>query len=408
MAKTLLPNIRVVDITRILAGPLACQTLADYGAEVIKIERPGSGDDTRTMGGPYLKDRDGKETSESVTYLAFNRNKKSVTLDISKPEGQDIVRKLVAQSDVLVENYKLGVLARYGLAYEDLRKVNPRLVYCSITGFGQDGPYSHRAGYDPIFQAMGGLMSVTGERDGRPGGGPMRVGLPIVDLMTGMHAASAILAALHHRDRVSGTGQYIDAALLDVEIAMLSHLHLNYLVSGKIPQRWGNDNPTLVPYQVLSCKGGRIMVSVGNESQFANFCKVLGKPELAEDERFSKNVKRLENRDLLVSILEELLGREDGAYWSNAMENVGVGCGPINDLAQALADPQVRHRRMQMEVPHPLSGTTPLIANPMRFSDATIDHQAPPTLGQHNREILQGLLGLSDLDMADLAARGII
>lgn len=408
MKKTLLPNIRVIDITRILAGPLACQTLADYGADVIKIERPGTGDDTRTMGGPYLKDRDGKETSESVTYLAFNRNKKSVTLDISKPEGQDIVRKLVAQSDVLVENYKLGVLARYGLAYEDLRKINPRLVYCSITGFGQDGPYSHRAGYDPIFQAMGGLMSVTGERDGRPGGGPMRVGLPIVDLMTGMHAASAILAALHHRDRVSGTGQYIDAALLDVEIAMLSHLHLNYLVSGKIPQRWGNDNATLVPYQVLPCKGGRIMVSVGNESQFANFCKVLGKPELAEDERFSKNVKRLENRDLLVSILEELLSREDGAYWSNAMENVGVGCGPINDVAQALADPQVRHRRMQMEVPHPLSGTTPLIANPMRFSDATIDHQAPPTLGQHNQEILQGLLGLSDPDIADLAARGII
>ena len=408
MAKTLLPNIRVIDITRILAGPLACQTLADYGAEVIKIERPGSGDDTRTMGGPYLKDRDGKETSESVTYLAFNRNKKSVTLDISKPEGQDIVRKLVAQSDVLVENYKLGVLARYGLAYEDLRKINPRLVYCSITGFGQDGPYSHRAGYDPIFQAMGGLMSVTGERDGRPGGGPMRVGLPIVDLMTGMHAASAILAAIYHRDRVSGTGQYIDAALLDVEIAMLSHLHLNYLVSGKIPQRWGNDNPTLVPYQVLPCKGGRIMVSVGNESQFANFCKVLGKPELAEDERFSKNVKRLENRDLLVSILEELLSREDGAYWSNALENVGVGCGPINDLAQALADPQVRHRRMQMEVPHPLSGTTPLIANPMRFSDATIRHETPPTLGQHNRDILQGLLGLSDQDIANLAARKII
>ncbi len=408
MAKTLLPNIRVIDITRILAGPLACQTLADYGAEVIKIERPGTGDDTRTMGGPYLKDRDGKETSESVTYLAFNRNKKSVTLDISKPEGQDIVRKLVAQSDVLVENYKLGVLARYGLAYEDLRKINPRLVYCSITGFGQDGPYSHRAGYDPIFQAMGGLMSVTGERDGRPGGGPMRVGLPIVDLMTGMHAVSAILAAIYHRDRVSGTGQYIDAALLDVEIAMLSHLHLNYLVSGKIPQRWGNDNATLVPYQVLSCKGGRIMVSVGNESQFANFCKVLGKPELAEDERFSKNVKRLENRDLLVSILEELLSREDGTYWSNALENVGVGCGPINDLAQALADPQVRHRRMQMEVPHPLSGTTPLIANPMRFSDATIDHQAPPTLGQHNRDILQGLLGLSDQDIANLAARKII
>ena len=408
MAKTLLPNIRVIDITRILAGPLACQTLADYGAEVIKIERPGSGDDTRTMGGPYLKDRDGKETSESVTYLAFNRNKKSVTLDISKPEGQDIVRKLVAQSDVLVENYKLGVLARYGLAYEDLRKINPRLVYCSITGFGQDGPYSHRAGYDPIFQAMGGLMSVTGERDGRPGGGPMRVGLPIVDLMTGMHAASAILAAIYHRDRVSGTGQYIDAALLDVEIAMLSHLHLNYLVSGKIPQRWGNDNPTLVPYQVLPCKGGRIMVSVGNESQFANFCKVLGKPELAEDERFSKNVKRLENRDLLVSILEELLSREDGAYWSNALENVGVGCGPINDLAQALADPQVRHRRMQMEVAHPLSGSMPMIANPIRFSDATIRHETPATLGQHNRDILQGLLGLSDQDIANLAARKII
>ncbi len=408
MAKTLLPNIRVIDITRILAGPLACQTLADYGAEVIKIERPGTGDDTRTMGGPYLKDRDGKETSESVTYLAFNRNKKSVTLDISKPEGQDLIRKLAAQSDVLVENYKLGTLARYGLGYEDLRQVNPRLVYCSVTGFGQDGPYSPRAGYDPIFQAMGGLMSVTGERDGRPGGGPMRVGLPIVDLMTGMHSASAILAALYHRDHVSGTGQYIDAALLDVEIAMLSHIHLNYLVSGKIPQRWGNDNPTLVPYQVLSCKGGQIMVSVGNDGQFANFCKVLGKPELAKDERFSKNVKRLENRDLLVSILEELLSREDGAYWSNALENAGVGCGPINDVAQALADPQVRHRGMQMEVPHPLSGSMPMIANPMRFSDATIRHETPPTLGQHNREILQGLLGLSDPDMADLSARGII
>ena len=408
MAKTLLPNIRVIDITRILAGPLACQTLADYGAEVIKIERPGTGDDTRTMGGPYLKDRDGKETSESVTYLAFNRNKKSVTLDISKPEGQDLIRKLAAQSDVLVENYKLGTLARYGLGYEDLRQVNPRLVYCSVTGFGQDGPYSPRAGYDPIFQAMGGLMSVTGERDGRPGGGPMRVGLPIVDLMTGMHSASAILAALYHRDHVSGTGQYIDTALLDVEIAMLSHIHLNYLVSGKIPQRWGNDNPTLVPYQVLSCKGGQIMVSVGNDGQFANFCKVLGKPELAKDERFSKNVKRLENRDLLVSILEELLSREDGAYWSNTLENAGVGCGPINDVAQALADPQVRHRGMQMEVPHPLSGSMPMIANPMRFSDATIRHETPPTLGQHNREILQGLLGLSDPDMADLATRGII
>lgn len=408
MTTPMLDGIRVIDITRILAGPLACQTLADYGAEVIKIERTKTGDDTRTMGGPYLKDAAGNDTSESTTFLGFNRNKKSVTVDLALPEGQALIRELAAKSDVLVENYKQGTLARYGLGYEDLRKINPRLVYCSVTGFGQDGPYAKRAGYDPIFQAMGGLMSVTGERDGRPGGGPMRVGLPIVDLMTGMHATSAILSALYYRDRVSGTGQYIDAALLDVEVSMLSHLILSYVVSGKVPQRWGNDSPSLVPYQVLNCKGGQIMVSVGNDYQWGKFCAVLGLPELVRDPRFAKNSARLENRDLLVSLLEVALAREDGSYWSQALEDVDVGCGPINDVAGALADPHVRNRAMQIEVPHPLAGTTPLIRNPIRFSQTPIEHRAPPLLGSDTRDILINLLGKSASECDALAAKGVI
>ena len=408
MTTRMLEGIRVIDITRILAGPLACQTLADYGAEVIKIERTQTGDDTRTMGGPYLKDASGKDTSESTTFLGFNRNKKSVTVDLSMPEGQALIRELAAKSDVLVENYKLGTLTRYGLGYEDLRRINPRLIYCSVTGFGQDGPYAKRAGYDPIFQAMGGLMSVTGERDGRPGGGPMRVGLPIVDLMTGMHAASAILSALYYRDRVSGTGQYIDAALLDVEVSMLGHLNLAYLVNGKVPQRWGNDNPYLVPYQVLKCKGGQIMVSVGNDYQWGKFCAVLGIPELATDPRFAKNAGRLENRDLLVSLMEAALAREDGNYWSNALEDVGVGCGPINDVSQTLADPHVRHRAMQIEVPHPLAGTMPMIRNPMKLSETPVEHRAPPLLGADTRDILMNLLGKTAAECDALAAKGAI
>lgn len=408
MSKGLLSGVRVIDLTRILAGPLACQTLADYGAEVIKIERPGSGDDTRTMGGPYLKDANGEPTQESVTYLAFNRNKKSITLDISRPEAQQIVRKLVAGADVLVENYKVGTLARYGLAYDDLKQVNPRLVYCSITGFGQTGPYSARAGYDPIFQAMGGLMSVTGERDDRPGGGPMRMGLPVVDLATAMHASSAILAALHYRDRVSGEGQYIDASLFDVVTAMMSHLHLTHLVGGRMPRRWGNESPFLAPYEVLSCQGGQIMVSVGNDGQFAKFCEVLGAPDLATDPRYRSNAQRVANRQQLVAALEELLAAHDGVHWSEALENVGVGCGRINDAAQALADPQAVHRGLHIEVPHPVAGRMPMIANPMRFSATELPHAAPPTLGQHNREVLQGLLGLDDDELAALAARQVV
>jgi crotonobetainyl-CoA:carnitine CoA-transferase CaiB-like acyl-CoA transferase len=404
LTKTLLSGIRVIDLTRILAGPLACQTLADYGAEVIKIERPGVGDDTRTMGGPSLKARDGSPTSESTTYLAFNRNKKSVTLDIAKPEGQRLLRRLVEQADVLVENYKFGTLTRYGLGYEALHQINPRLVYCSITGFGQTGPYRQRAGYDPIFQAMGGLMSINGERDGRPGAGPMRVGLPIVDITTGLHATAAILAALHYRDRVSGEGQFIDAALFDVETAMMSHLHLNYLVTGQVPRRWGNDNPTLAPYEVLACQGGQVMVSVGNEGQFRKFCAVLGQPELATDPRFATNAQRVANRAELVPALEGLLAAHDGAYWAEAMESAGVGCGPINDLAQVLADPQVQHRQLRIDVPHALAGSMPMIVNPMRFSEAEVPHAAPPTLGQHTREVLQGLLGVSDAELDALAS----
>jgi len=407
VTKTLLSGMRVIDLTRILAGPLACQTLADYGAEVIKIERPGVGDDTRTMGGPTLKARDGSPTSESTTYLAFNRNKKSVTLDISKPEGQRLLRRLVEQADVLVENYKFGTLTRYGLGYDALHQINPRLVYCSITGFGQTGPYRKRAGYDPIFQAMGGLMSINGERDGRPGAGPMRVGLPIVDITTGLHATAAILAALHYRDRVSGEGQFIDAALFDVEAAMLSHLHLNYLVTGQVPRRWGNDNPTLAPYEVLACQGGQVMVSVGNEGQFRKFCAVLGQPELATDPRFATNSQRVANRAELVPALEALLAAHDGAYWAEAMESAGVGCGPINDLAQVLADPQVQHRQLRIDVPHALAGSMPMIVNPMRFSEAEVPHVAPPTLGQHTREVLQGLLGVSDAELEALASSAV-
>ncbi|WP_418319773.1 CaiB/BaiF CoA transferase family protein [Piscinibacter sakaiensis] len=408
MSKTLLSGLRVIDLTRILAGPLACQTLGDYGAEIIKIERPGSGDDTRTMGGPALKTSDGSPTSESATYLAFNRNKKSVTLDIAKTEGQQLLRRLVEQADVLVENYKFGTLTRYGLGYEALRQLNPRLVYCSITGFGQTGPYRRRAGYDPIFQAMGGMMSINGERDGRPGAGPMRVGLPIVDIATGMHAVAAILAALHYRDRVSGEGQFIDAALLDVETSMMSHLHLNHLITGQIPQRWGNENPTLAPYEVLSCRAGRVMVSVGNEGQFRKFCDVLGDPGLATDPRFCTNAQRLANREQLIGALEALLAAHDGAYWADAMEEAGVGCGPINDLAQVLADPQVQHRHLRIDVPHPLAGSMPMIVSPMRFSEAEAVHAAPPTLGQHTREVLQGLLGMADAELDALASNQII
>jgi crotonobetainyl-CoA:carnitine CoA-transferase CaiB-like acyl-CoA transferase len=407
MEKTLLSGVRVIDLTRILAGPLACQTLADYGAEVIKIERPGVGDDTRTMGGPSLRAGDGSETSESVTYLAFNRNKKSVTLDIARPEGQRLLRRLVEQADVLVENYKFGTLERYGLDYGAMRRLNPRLVYCSITGFGQSGPYRQRAGYDPIFQAMGGMMSVNGERDGRPGAGPMRVGLPIVDIATGLHATAAILAALHYRDRVSGEGQFIDAALLDVETAVMSHLHLNYLVTGKVPRRWGNENPTLAPYEVLSCLDGQVMVSVGNDGQFSRFCAVLGQPDLALDPRFATNVQRVANRAQLVPLLESLLAAHDGAHWAKAMEDAGVGCGPINDLAQVLQDPQVRERRLRIDVPHPLGGSMPMIVNPMRFSDAEVPHVAPPTLGQHTRVVLKTLLGLDEAELDDLAQRAI-
>ncbi|MCW5656817.1 MAG: CoA transferase [Burkholderiaceae bacterium] len=408
MTTRMLEGIRVLDMTRILAGPLACQTLGDYGAEVIKVERPGVGDDTRTMGGPYLRDAAGKETGESTTFLGFNRNKRSITVDLARPEGQALIRELAQKSDVLVENYKLGTLSRYGLGHEELCRLNARLIYCSVTGFGQDGPYARRAGYDPIFQAMGGLMSVTGERDGRPGGGPMRVGLPIVDLMTGMHVVSAILAALYHRDRVSGVGQYIDAALLDVEVAMLAHLNLAYLVGGKVPQRWGNDNPTLAPYQVLNCKGGRIMVSVGNDYQWGKFCAVLGVPELVHDPRFAGNAGRLQHRDALVPLLEAALAREDGEHWSDALEDAGVGCGPINDVPAALADPHVRHRAMRIDVPHPLAGTMPMIRNPMRLSDTPPEHRAPPLLGADTREVLMQLLGKTAAQCDGLAQQGVI
>ena len=403
-----LSHIRVLDLTRVLAGPWACQMLADLGADVIKIERPGSGDDTRAWGPPYLKDRDGNDTREAAYYLSANRGKKSVTLDISTPEGQAVIRTLAAQSDVFIENYKVGDMARYGLSYADLKELNPRLVYCSITGFGQTGPSSHLAGYDFIIQGMGGLMSITGERDDLPGGGPQKVGVAFSDLMTGVYSTVAILAALEHRHK-SGQGQYIDMALLDVQVATMANMGLNYLVSGNIPKRQGNAHANIVPYQVFRSKDGHLILAVGNDRQFAKFCEIAGCPQLAADERFATNANRIRNREVLVPILQEVLLQRTTQEWVAPLEAAGVPSGPINNLAQAFEHPQVKHRGMQIELPHPQAGTVPSVANPIKFSDTPITYRsAPPLLGQHTEEILSSLGGLSGGEIRELQEKGVI
>jgi crotonobetainyl-CoA:carnitine CoA-transferase CaiB-like acyl-CoA transferase len=402
-----LSHIRVLDLTRVLAGPWACQMLADLGAEVIKIERPGSGDDTRAWGPPYLKDEEGKDTRESAYFLSTNRGKKSVTLDISTAEGQAIIRKLALESDVFIENYKVGDMARYGLSYDDLKELNPRLVYCSVTGFGQDGPMSAFAGYDFIIQGMGGLMSITGERDDLPGGGPQKLGVAFSDLMTGMYSSVAILAALEHRNR-TGEGQYIDMALLDVQVAAMANMNMNYLVSGKVPKRQGNAHANIVPYQVFRTADGHMVLAVGNDRQFAKFCAIAGCPELAADERFATNNSRVRNRDILVPMLEEVLLARSTADWVAPLEASGVPAGPINDIAQAFDHPQVKHRKMKVDLPHPQAGTVPSVANPIKFSATPITYRsAPPTLGQHTRDILSSLGGLSEDEIAALKDKGI-
>src|SRR2546422_4610268 len=403
-----LSHIRVLDLSRVLAGPWASQNLADLGAEVLKIERPGSGDDTRSWGPPFLKDQDGGETRESAYFLAVNRGKKSVTLDIAKPEGQRIARALAAKCDVLIENYKVGGLAKYGLAYEDLSKTDPRIIYCSITGFGQSGPSAHRPGYDFIFQGMGGLMSITGERDGEPGGGPQKVGIAVTDVLAGMYASLAIAAAIAHRER-TGIGQHIDLALLDSIVAFGANQIMNYFTSGKIPGRYGNAHANVVPYEAFATADGHVVLAVGNDSQFASFCKVAGRPELAADSRYATMPARIRNRGELIPVIREIMKLRAGKDWIERLEAANVPCGPINNYQEVFEDPQVRHRGLKIEMPHPLSGTLPGIASPMRFSETPVEYTVPPPrLGEHTREGLGSLLGLGNGELDRLAAQKII
>jgi formyl-CoA transferase len=403
-----LAHIRVLDLSRVLAGPWAAQNLADLGAEVIKVERPGAGDDTRGWGPPYLKDAAGKDTAEAAYYASVNRNKKSVTLDISKPEGQQIAREIAEKSAVLIENYKVGTLKRYSLGYDDLKEANPGLVYCSVTGFGQDGPYAPRPGYDFIFQGMGGLMSITGERDGQPGAGPQKVGIAITDVLTGMYASVAICAAITHRER-TGNGQYIDCALLDTIVAFNANQIVSYFCSGRIPIRYGNAHAQVVPYEVFPTSDGHIILAVGNDGQFKRFCEVAECHELAEEARFSTNSQRIIHRAELIPLIAEIMRTRSKQEWMEALEAATVPCGPINNMKEVFEDPQVKHRALRVDIPHPLGGTAPVVASPMRLSETPVEYRlAPPTLGQHNKEIYCGLLGKSETEMTKLKSAGII
>ena len=403
----ILEQVRVLDLSRVLAGPWATQNLADLGAEVIKIERPGAGDDTRRWGPPFVHDAEGRE-GDAAYYLACNRGKKSVTLDIASARGREIARELAMKSDVLVENFKVGDLARHGLDAATLTLSNPRLVYCSITGFGQDGPYRDRPGYDFIVQGLGGLMSVTGERDDLPGGGPQKVGVAVSDLFTGMYATSAILAALLERER-SGRGQTIDLALLDAQVAMLANLSSSYFVSGEVPGRMGNAHMNIVPYHVFRAADAFLVVAVGNDGQFNAFCEVLGELSWATDPRFATNPQRVRHREVLVDLIEERLSTANADHWLERLEAAGVPCGPINDLAQTFEDPQVRHRGLQVRSAHPLAGEVSMVASPMRFSrDPVAYDRAPPLLGQHTDEVLGRLLGLDFAALERLRAERVI
>ncbi len=403
-----LSGIRVLDMSRILAGPWSAQTFADLGAEVIKIERPGTGDDTRGWGPPFLKDSDGNETGEAAYFNSANRGKKSLTLDIAAPEGQEIVRRLAAKSDVLLENYKAGGLARYGLGYEDLKQVNPGIVYCSITGFGQTGPYKDRAGYDFMIQGMGGIMSVTGEADDRPGGGPQKIGIALTDILTGLYTTIAALSALRLRD-VTGLGQHIDMALLDVTAATMANQAMNYLVTGEAPGRLGNAHPNIVPYQAFATADHYVIIAVGNDGQYQRYCEFGSRPDLASDPRFASNADRVKNRDILVPMIEKMMRTKTREEWLTGLEKVGVPCGPINDLEQLFDDPQVKARGTRINLPHTLAGTAPQVANPIKFSATELAYtHAAPVLGEHTLEILSGLLELDEEEIARLKGEGII
>jgi formyl-CoA transferase len=403
-----LSHIRVLDLSRVLAGPWCGQNLADLGADVIKIERPGTGDDSRAFGPPWLKDRNGKDTKEAAYFASANRGKKSVTVNLSRPEGQSIVRELARQSDVLIENYKVGDLARYGLGYDDLSKLNPRLVYCSVTGFGQTGPHRERPGYDFMIQGMGGVMSITGERDDLPGGGPQRVGIPIADIMTGMYATIAICAALAHREK-SGAGQHLDLALLDTQVGVLANQGMNYLATGEAPGRIGNAHPNIVPYQPFKTKDGDVILACGNDNLFNKFCDVAGCRHLAKDARFATNSKRVENRGEITALLAAVFAKRTTREWCDALDAAGVPNGPINNLKQVFEEPQVAARGMKIELEHPLAGKVPLIASPMKFSATKLEFKTPPpVLGQHTDEVLSKLLSLDGAAIAKLRADGVI
>lgn len=404
MTKGALAHLRVLDLSRVLAGPWAGQMLADLGAEVIKVEKPGQGDDTRAWGPPFLKDEHGRETRESAYYLSANRGKQSLAIDFTRAEGQELVRQLAADCDVVLENFKAGGLAKYGLDYASLRQVKPDIIYCSITGFGQDGPYAQRAGYDFLVQGMGGLMSLTGA----PEGEPMKVGVALTDIFTGMYAAVAVLAALSHRDR-TGQGQQVDLALLDVQVAVLANQAANYLVGGRVPQRLGNAHPNIVPYQAFATSDGHVILAVGNDAQFQKFCAVAGCPEVAADPRYASNAGRVGNRDSLIPRLREVLRSRPSAVWIETLEAAGVPCGPINTLDQVFDNPQIRHRGMVAAVDHPLAGSVDLVANPIRFSETLIGYErAPPVLGADTDALLARLLGLDETAISDLRSKGVV
>jgi crotonobetainyl-CoA:carnitine CoA-transferase CaiB-like acyl-CoA transferase len=403
-----LSHLKILDLSRILAGPWATQQLADLGADVIKVERPEVGDDTRLWGPPFLKDEEGQDTKDSGYYLCCNRNKRSVAIDFTKPEGQELVRALAEKSDVLIENFKAGGLRQYGLDYDTIHKINPRLVYCSITGFGQTGPYAPRAGYDFLIQAMGGLMSVTGHRDGEEGAGPMKVGVALTDILTGLFAATAILAAVAQRD-VSGKGQQIDLSLLDVQIACLANQAMNYLYTGVSPTRMGNAHPNVVPYQDFPTSDGHMILAIGNDGQFAKFCATVGHPEWSADVRYATSAARVINRNTLIPAMREVTVTQTAADWVKRFEAVGVPCGPINTIAQVFEDPHVKARGARITVPHPLAGDIPLVANPIRLSETPVEYRlAPPMLGQHTKEVLHDVLGLDETRIADLIKRKIV
>jgi len=404
----LLEGIRVLDLSRILAGPWATQVLADFGADVIKVERPGAGDDTRGWGPPFLKDANGHDTTESAYYLCANRGKRSVAIDFTLPEGQALIRALAARCQVLVENYKVGGLAKYGLDYASLRALNPALVYCSITGYGQDGPYAQRAGYDAAIQAMGGLMSLTGEPDGAPGGGPQKVGVAATDLMTGMYAATAILAALRHAER-SGQGQHIDLALLDTQVAWLANQASNWLVGGVVPDRQGTAHPNIVPYQVMPAADGYFMLAVGNDAQFVRLCGVIGEPQLAADPRYATNAARVAHRTGLVPLLQQRLRTRPAAHWLAALEQVGVPANPVNRIDQVFEDAQVQARGLRIELPHAGGGSVAMVRNPLKFSATPLRYgHAAPVLGQHTEQVMREILSLDDIRLQELRLQGVL